>query len=409
MDTALKTDEEKKEFLDSPEELKTKVSILAQMILCSNHFIAFTGAGISTSAGIPDFRSGVNTILPTGPGAWEKLSTGFKPTKPLVKKPMLKALPTKTHMAFVQLEKSGFLKFLISQNVDGLHRRSGFPPDKLAELHGNTNIEQCQKCGKKYLRDYSTRNAKEVHDHRTGRFCEDPNCLGELHDTIINFSKNEIFLCKVKLEESLPPVDLEISYEHAQMSDLCIVIGTSCRVAPASQIPEIVGKKKENLVIVNLQATPLDNLACLKINGMADKVIEMVMEELQLPIPDFMLYRHLSIFKQVDEKKKKILIKGIDSDKTPYSFLPKIQIMSKAIKKSLEKEPFFFIFKEEKEKAEPIELGLSFYGHYEEEDYPMKIDLSKFQDNEEKIFCLEFSPQIGKWLDSYEVSLKKAI
>ena len=71
-DTAHKTEEEKREYFDSEEELIQKVDLLSQMILSSEHFVAFTGAGISTSAGIPDYRSGVHTVLPTGPGCWEK-------------------------------------------------------------------------------------------------------------------------------------------------------------------------------------------------------------------------------------------------------------------------------------------------------------------------------------------------
>ena len=71
-DTALKTDAEKKEFFDSPKVLDEKVEKLAMMVLSSEHMVSFTGAGISTSAGIPDYRSGWNTVLPTGPGCWEK-------------------------------------------------------------------------------------------------------------------------------------------------------------------------------------------------------------------------------------------------------------------------------------------------------------------------------------------------
>lgn len=71
-DTAIKNEEEKKEYFDSPEVLKEKVQKLAMYILASEHFCTFTGAGISTAAGIPDFRSGANTCLPTGAGAWEK-------------------------------------------------------------------------------------------------------------------------------------------------------------------------------------------------------------------------------------------------------------------------------------------------------------------------------------------------
>ena len=81
MSTAHKTDEEKKEYFDSPEELELKIEQLATWIKESSHFIAFTGAGISTSAGIPDFRSGKDTVLKTGPGAWEKKALGLKHDK----------------------------------------------------------------------------------------------------------------------------------------------------------------------------------------------------------------------------------------------------------------------------------------------------------------------------------------
>lgn len=79
---------------------------------------------------------------------------------------MHEAFPTSTHMSFVELANRGMLKFLVSQNVDGLHRRSGFPVEKLAELHGNTNLEKCQKCGKGYMRDFRCRTASNVHDHK---------------------------------------------------------------------------------------------------------------------------------------------------------------------------------------------------------------------------------------------------
>ena len=80
-DTAIKTEEEKKEFFDTPKELDAKVEKLAQMILASKHFVSFTGAGISTAAGIPDYRSGANTVLPTGPGCWEKAANIQKALK----------------------------------------------------------------------------------------------------------------------------------------------------------------------------------------------------------------------------------------------------------------------------------------------------------------------------------------
>lgn len=72
---------------------------------------------------------------------------------------MSKAHPTKAHMSMVELMNKGYLKHVISQNTDGLHRKSGIPADKISEVHGNTNKEECMKCGKEYMRDFRTRTA----------------------------------------------------------------------------------------------------------------------------------------------------------------------------------------------------------------------------------------------------------
>ena len=132
----------REEIYDSAEEVKRKVRRLAKYVRNSKHMIAFTGAGVSTSAGVPDFRSGVNTSLKTGAGAW--VLRGSTPevreanSAKRVTTTTTKAVPTTTHMSLVKLhdEGKGPLKALISQNTDGLHRRSGMPPSALAELHG---------------------------------------------------------------------------------------------------------------------------------------------------------------------------------------------------------------------------------------------------------------------------------
>lgn len=115
----------------------------------------------------------MNTVLPTGPGCWELAANKGKKAAQAKKKAlrtsMSSAFPSSTHMAFVTMIESGLMKFLVSQNTDGLHRKSGVPADKMSELHGNTNLEKCTDCGKKYLRDFRTRNAQSVHDHNTGR------------------------------------------------------------------------------------------------------------------------------------------------------------------------------------------------------------------------------------------------
>lgn len=101
---------------DPPEVFKEKIAKLVDMVKESKHLVAHTGAGISTSSGIPDFR---------GPkGVWTLETKGIKPE---FNTSFDEAIPSKTHMALVSLEKSGILKYLISQNVDGLHMKSGFP------------------------------------------------------------------------------------------------------------------------------------------------------------------------------------------------------------------------------------------------------------------------------------------
>ena len=133
-DTAHKTEEEKKEHFDAPDVLEMKVDMLVEMILTSSHFVAFTGAGISTSSGIPDYRSGFNTVLETGPGCWESAANKQKyaaeqkkqaakgkgkgvqaaSSVKTVRTTIQKAYPSKTHMALVELTEKEHLKFIVS-------------------------------------------------------------------------------------------------------------------------------------------------------------------------------------------------------------------------------------------------------------------------------------------------------
>ena len=90
----------------------------------------------------------------------------------------------------VELTEQNHLKYIVSQNVDGLHRKSGIPASNIAELHGNTNLEICEECSREYMRDHRVRSAQKVKEHRTGRMCESVGCNGHLKDTIINFGEN---------------------------------------------------------------------------------------------------------------------------------------------------------------------------------------------------------------------------
>jgi len=142
------------EHHDTAEVLDAKVNEIAGLIRQARHLIVFTGAGISTSAKIPDFR---------GPeGVWTRQAQG-RPSPASI--PLSAAVPTLTHMALVGLAERGIVKHVVSQNVDGLHRRSGLRAALLSELHGNCYLETCWQCKKEFLRDY------EVHGGAGGEEC----------------------------------------------------------------------------------------------------------------------------------------------------------------------------------------------------------------------------------------------
>ncbi|CAF3758687.1 unnamed protein product [Rotaria sordida] len=219
--------------------------------------------GISTSAGINDFRG------PTG--VWTARARGIASPPQTVRNPE----PTLTHMAFVELMRNNYLKFLVSQNCDGLHLKSGISTNKIAELHGNSNCEACAKCGKVYYRQGHVHN----YEHKTwltGNSCTTPNCNGRLRCTTVAFT------------QSMPDVCLDRAIKESQMCDLSLCMGTSMRVAPACELPAMnLNSGQKRMVIVNLQKTPYDDLCALRIFARCDDVMKMVMKELNLTIPPY--------------------------------------------------------------------------------------------------------------------------
>ena len=198
------------EFFDSPEEVDAKVSQLAALVQNAQRIVAFTGAGISTACGIPDFR---------GPsGVWTLQRAGKPIPRPKVSFAM--ARPSFTHAALVNLMESGKLTYIVSQNVDGLHLRSGVPRAKLAELHGSVFSERCVDCKTEYIRDFEV---ETVGFKATGRQCT--ACGGNLHDNVLDW------------EDALPVDELELSEQHARDANLAICLGTSLQITPACNLP----------------------------------------------------------------------------------------------------------------------------------------------------------------------------
>ncbi|KAM6510896.1 hypothetical protein FSOLCH5_011342 [Fusarium solani] len=356
---------------DPPEVIDQQASQLVELIKKSKHFIVFTGAGVSTSAGIPDFR---------GPeGAWTLRAQGRARTTRAVS--TLQAVPTPSHMALLELQNRGIMKYLVSQNCDGLHRRSGIRPDMISELHGNSNRECCRDCGKEYIRVATYE--KTVRDHRTGRTCT--RCGGLLHDSIINFG------------EDLPTEAFQLATDHAEKADLCLVLGSSLTVTPASGIPHICGMRRNaKLVICNLQNTPFDHISEMRVYSEADNLMTRVMQGLGLPIPTFILKRRLIITAETDGNgRQSLTLSGIDVDGTPVSYLQSVKLEYN--RRVLRSEPFMFNFRTALSPGTDLRFELEFMGHYNEPNLVVDYQVQNGEGHE-ALYDLYYDPSTGEWM-----------
>lgn len=260
------------EICDPDDVLEEKLDRLASMIKEYKKILIFTGAGISTSAGISDFR---------GPkGVWTLQAQGKKPVR---SQPTISAIPTTTHMSIVTLQNQGYLKYLISQNCDGLHRRSGMRADMMSELHGNGNIEECETCSTRYFRDYPAHRLSRGRDHFTGRFCSKGDCRGRLLEWTVDFGQN------------LPEDQLERAMVNSNSKTLHLVLGSSLTVSPANSMPKTTKKRGGKLVICNLQKTPYYDLADMNIRAPCDRVMKGICDRLNLEIEEWVLRRKMIV------------------------------------------------------------------------------------------------------------------
>jgi NAD-dependent deacetylase len=245
---------------------------VTDLIRRSKKVIVFTGAGVSTESGIPDFRS--------PGGVWQKYNPEdfyyqkFISSEESREKywqmsrefydPLKKAQPNAAHRAVAELEKMGKLDCVITQNIDNLHQRAGSSPEKVIELHGTAVSVSCLACRKKYPREeiqsWLLRGVKVPR-------CD--ACGGILKPDTVSFG------------QSMPVQETEEAFHRARGCDLFIVIGSSLVVQPAASVPLEAKEGGAKLVIINREPTYHDSLADVVIHGSAGEVMSKVLKYLK--------------------------------------------------------------------------------------------------------------------------------
>jgi mono-ADP-ribosyltransferase sirtuin 6 len=234
--------------MKSEELLNQQIETIAQWIVESKHMVGFTGAGISTDSGVPDFR---------GPdGVWTRRDAGLPPPKWRVSPGRIK--PNKSHLALVELQELDKLQFLITQNTDNLHRESGIRPEILAELHGNGHLVRCLNCDRQFTRQkVGWDTSRFGPGYRTQRVVPGqpicPKCGGRIISSVVNFN------------DPMPQKELEESRENAINADLMLVLGSSLVVNPAASLVGLAVRNGCRVILINQGETPYDQVVALRI------------------------------------------------------------------------------------------------------------------------------------------------
>jgi NAD-dependent deacetylase len=245
------------------------ICIVAQKITEGRKNVVFTGAGISTESGIPDYRS--------KGGIWDK----FRPVyfdefmsskearieywrrKSELYQDLTKAEPNPAHKALVTLYEMDLLKAVITQNIDGLHQKAGLPDEKVIELHGNTLRVRCMSCGK----------ISSIHDAQkrieAGDLAPECECGGYLKPDTISFG------------QAMPVEEVRKAVELSQSCDVFMVVGSTLLVQPAALMPDYAKRNGAFLVIVNLSDTPYDSVCDALIHGKAGEILQKILHEVR--------------------------------------------------------------------------------------------------------------------------------
>ena len=262
----------------------SKVEEVAGLIVNAKRTIVFTGAGLSTESGIPDFRS--------PGGIWDRYNPedfyfeNFISSEASREKywqmatemyePMKQARPNLAHLAIAEMERLGKLDSVITQNIDGLHMKAGNSPNRVIELHGTAMHVSCLHCQKRYDRELIQERIKEG---VKAPACED--CGGPLKPATISFG------------QPMPERETQQAYHLSSLCDLFIVIGSSLVVHPAASMPLVAKRGGAKLVIINRDPTPYDDMADVLIHDQAGPTLDNILKQVkqglgivQPPIPN---------------------------------------------------------------------------------------------------------------------------
>ncbi|MFV0297905.1 MAG: SIR2 family NAD-dependent protein deacylase [Hyphomicrobiaceae bacterium] len=234
----------------------TDADKLKRLIADEKNIVAFTGAGISTESGIPDYRSPGGIWTRMQPIMFQDLVSSAEARRETLRRKfasdevMKKATPNAGHRALARLVETGRMPAIVTQNIDGLHQASGVPADRVIELHGNATYAHCLDCRERYELDW----VREIFaiDERLP-VCT--ACGGMIKTATVSFG------------QAMPEREMERALEAALAADLVIAIGSSLVVYPAAGIPIMAKRKGASYVIVNREPTEQDAIADLVINA----------------------------------------------------------------------------------------------------------------------------------------------
>lgn len=237
------------------------IASFAELLGKSRRSLIFTGAGISTGSGIPDFRGPQGVWTKRQPvyyqdflaseeartQHWDYKLEGFDAFK--------NARPNAAHSALAELERMGKVGVLVTQNIDGLHQDSGIPVEKIIELHGTNRFVECLACGKR------SEPGPAFEEFRRTRRCPRCACGGLLKTATVSFG------------QPMPAALMVRALEEASGCDLIVSIGSTLAVEPAASVPALARSRGAPYVIVNRGATAHDAMATLRLEGDAADIL----------------------------------------------------------------------------------------------------------------------------------------